>query len=183
LLDRVVAEIIRPTLAAMATRGAPYRGVLYAGLMLAPDGRPSVIEFNCRFGDPEAQVVLPVAELDVAETLVAIARDEWRPTSQVVRARRAAVTTILAAPGYPETPEKGLAITLPKTLPAESVLFHAGTRLDGGRLVTAGGRVLCATGFGPDVPTAARTSRALAEQVQFDGMQWRRDIGWRELGR
>ncbi|MEX0690849.1 MAG: phosphoribosylamine--glycine ligase [Gemmatimonadales bacterium] len=183
LLDRAVAQVIRPTLAAMADRGARYRGVLYAGLMVAPDGRPSVIEFNCRFGDPEAQVVLPVADLDLAATLVAIARDDWRPTSPVVRARRAAVTTILAAPGYPETPEKGVAITLPATLPAESVLFHAGTRVEGGRLVTAGGRVLCATGFGVDVPTAAQASRALAELVTFDGAQWRRDIGWRELAR
>ena len=184
LLERVVSAVIRPTLDAMAARGAPYQGVLYAGLMIGPDGKPSVVEFNCRFGDPEAQVVLPVADLNVAETLCAIARNDWRPARTVIPARRAAVTTILAAPGYPEAPRKDLPITLPNDMPAETVLLHAGTRMtDRGQLVTAGGRVLCATGFGPDVTAAAHASRALAALVHFDGMQWRRDIAWREIAR
>jgi phosphoribosylamine--glycine ligase len=142
-----------------------------------------VIEFNCRFGDPEAQVVLPVADLNLAESLAAIAMGTWRPDRPVVAARQAAVTTILASAGYPEAPRTGLPITLPTTLPADTVLFHAGTRLDGDHLVTAGGRVLCATGFGPSVPAAAAASRALAGSVAFAGCQFRRDIAWREIHR
>jgi phosphoribosylamine--glycine ligase len=183
LLDRVDREVVLPTLRALAAAGAPYRGVLYAGLMIAPDGSPAVVEFNCRFGDPEAQVVLPVAEIDLAEQLHAIAAGgSWRPVPRVA-ARRAAVTTVLAAAGYPESPAKGAAITLP-SLGDDSMVFHAGTSRDAdGTLRTAGGRVLCATGFGPTVAAAAAASRALAERIEFAGRQFRRDIAWREVGR
>ena len=184
LLDRIEREVLRPTLAALANAGAPYQGVLYAGLMIAPDGAPSVVEFNCRFGDPEAQVVLPVADLDLGAHLWAIAAGErWRPAARA-GARRAAVTTVVAAAGYPDTPEKGAA--LPR-LPApadDAIVFHAGTAVGpDGTLRAAGGRVLCATGFGPTVAAAAATSRALAERVRFPGAQFRRDIAWREMGR
>jgi phosphoribosylamine--glycine ligase len=184
LLDRVERDVLRPTLAALAAAGAPYLGVLYAGLMIAPDGAPSVVEFNCRFGDPEAQVVLPVADLDLGAHLWAIAAGEtWRPPPRA-DARRSAVTTVVAAAGYPDTPEKGAVIP---SLPAptdDAIVFHAGTALaPDGTLRAVGGRVLCATGFGPTVAAAAATSRALAERVRFPGAQFRRDIGWREIGR
>jgi phosphoribosylamine--glycine ligase len=184
LLDRVERAVLRPTLAALAATGTPYRGVLYAGLMIAADGAPSVVEFNCRFGDPEAQVILPVADLDLAPNLWAVASGEaWRPPARAA-ARRAAVTTVIAAAGYPETPEKGAAIP---ALPApvdDAIVFHAGTTTGpDGTLRAAGGRVLCATGFGPTVAAAAATSRDLAERVRFPGAQFRRDIAWREIGR
>jgi phosphoribosylamine--glycine ligase len=187
LLDRVEREVLRPTLAGLARAGAAYRGVLYAGLMIQRDGSPAVIEFNCRFGDPEAQVVLPVGDHDLLADLASIASGEaWRPAARRVAARRAAVTTVLAAPGYPEAPRKGAVITLPPppSTGDDAVLFHAGTaRGPDGILRVAGGRVLCATGFGPDVATAAEASRRLADQVAFAGKVWRRDIAWREVAR
>jgi phosphoribosylamine--glycine ligase len=183
LLDRVTREVIQPTLRALDAAGCRYQGVLYAGLMIASDGSPSVVEFNCRFGDPEAQVVLPVADTDLAGHLWAIASGEaWRPPP-VILARQAAVTTVVAAAGYPETAVKGAPITLPEPEP-DVLLFQAGTARDhAGQLRAAGGRVLCATGFGASVADAAAASRRLAERVAFDGCQFRRDIAWREIGR
>lgn len=185
LLDRAEREVILPTLRALAQVGAPYRGVLYGVLMIQRDGSPVVIEFNCRFGDPEAQVVLPVADGDLLTDLAAIAAGEsWRPAARRIGARQAAVTTVLAASGYPESPQKGAAITLPGAAADDAVLFHAGTtRAADGTLRVSGGRVLCATGFGPDVAAAARASRALADQVAFQGKVLRRDIAWREVAR
>jgi phosphoribosylamine--glycine ligase len=153
--------------------------------MIQPDGSPAVIEFNCRFGDPEAQVVLPVADGDLLAHLASIGTGEaWRPAGRRIAARRAAVTTVLAAPGYPEAPEKGAAIELPSAVADDAVLFHAGTKRDpDGTLRVSGGRVLCATGFGPDVAAAARASRRLADQVVFPGKVLRRDIAWREVAR
>jgi phosphoribosylamine--glycine ligase len=181
----VEREVLLPTLRALVARGAPYRGVLYAGLMIAPDGSPSVVEFNCRLGDPESQVVLPVLDGEFTSYCWAIGAGEpWRPATRRLPARRAAVTTVLAAPGYPERPAKGAAITLPDTLPDDAILFHAGTTRDAaGTLRTSGGRVLCATGFGATVAAAAEASRRLADQVQFEGKVLRRDIGWREVAR
>jgi phosphoribosylamine--glycine ligase len=185
LLQRVLAEVIRPVLTHMADMGAPYRGVLYAGIMISSRGVPNVLEFNCRFGDPEAQVVLPVASADMAEHMWRIAsREAWHPEVEVCPASQAAVTTVLAAPGYPASPVKGTAISIPEELPADTVLFHAGTTSDdAGVLRTAGGRVLCATGLGPDVPTAVARSHELAEVVDFEGKVYRRDIAWREVAR
>ncbi len=185
LVDRVESQIIEPTLAEMANRGAPYRGVLYVGIMVSPTGQPSVVEFNCRFGDPETQVVLPVLDGDISEHLWQIASGEnWSPSAARIEAARAAVTTVLAAPGYPESPRKGGTITLPdETLP-DTILFHAGTTLDrDGTLRVSGGRVLCATGIGPDVRTALEASRRLAGAVEFEGKVLRSDIGWREIAR
>ncbi len=185
LLDRVVVQVIRPTLARMGELGARYRGVLYAGIMVGEDGVPRVLEFNCRFGDPEAQVVLPVADIDLADHMWRIAgREQWQPETQGCPATQAAVTTVLASPGYPSAPVKGAAITIPQDLPADTILFHAGTKLDqAGVLRTAGGRVLCATGMGPDVPTAVARSRELADVIDFEGKVFRRDIAWREVAR
>jgi phosphoribosylamine--glycine ligase len=185
LLERVESDILAPVLAQLAADGAPYRGVLYAGIMILEDGSPSVLEFNCRFGDPETQVVLPALDEDLSEHLWRIAaREPWRPEPSAATAARAAVTTVLAAQGYPAAPKKGAEVHHPSTLAPHTLLFHAGTARDrAGRLTVAGGRVLCATGTGASVPEAAARSRALAEQVRFDGRQFRRDIAWRETRR
>jgi phosphoribosylamine--glycine ligase len=185
LLERVHSEIIQPTLRYLSDSGAPYKGVLYAGLMISSSGDPKVLEFNCRFGDPEAQVVLPLLDFDIVEHMWQIAAgEEWRPRSVITQPAGAAVTTVLASRGYPASPEKGVAITLPSELSPDSILFHAGTaRDDAGVLRTSGGRVLCATGLGKDVMTAVRKSRELAEMVQFDSKVYRKDIAWREVAR
>jgi len=185
LLERADREIIRPVLAEMARRGVPYRGVLYAGLMVDAAGHAKALEFNCRFGDPEAQVVLPAADLDLTEDLWRIAAGEsWQPPVTYCEATRAAVTTVLATPGYPASPVKGQEIRLASPLPEHTILFHAGTALDdAGVLRAAGGRVLNATGLGRDVVEAAERSRALAESITFEGRQYRRDIAWREVAR
>lgn len=188
LLERVRVEIFEPVLREVAAQGAPYEGVLYAGLMILPDGAPSVLEFNARFGDPETQVLLPALPAGVTRHLVAIAERQWNPPERqfVLEPDRAAVTTVLAARGYPDNPEKGVAIRLPN--PAELgddvIVFHGGTYRDNeGRLRTSGGRVLSVTGLGATVPLAARASRAAAERIAFEGKTWRRDVAWREIER
>jgi len=184
LLTRVRRHVLIPVLREMAAQGAPYEGVLYAGLMLAPDGTPYVLEFNCRFGDPEAQAILPSLPKGATKHLVDIARGRWKPKRQVIAPTRAAVTTVLAARGYPEKPERGAAIHLPKDLGADVVVFHAGTARDpDGTIRTSGGRVLSVTGLGADVRAAARASAAACERITFEGKTWRRDIAWRELQR
>jgi phosphoribosylamine--glycine ligase len=184
LLQRARKEIFEPVLREMAAQGAPYEGVLYAGLMITADGTPSVLEFNARFGDPETQVLLPALP-GLTEHLTAIATRTWKPAHQeVLRAEQAAVTTVLAARGYPDRPEKGVAIVLPQSLGDDVLVFHAGTYRDpDGRLRTSGGRVLNVTGLGPTVPRAARASRAAAERIAFEGKTWRRDVAWREIER
>ncbi len=184
LLQRVEREVLEPVLHHMAATGAPFRGVLYAGLMIDDRGNPSVVEFNCRLGDPEAQAILPAADVDLADHLWRIAAGEpWRPPARI-EAGRAAVTTVVAAPGYPSAPEKGTAITVPEDLPSHMLLFHAGTKTDAdGTLRSNGGRVLSATGLGATVAEAATRSRALAELVAFERAVFRRDIGWREVAR
>ena len=184
LLARVRRDVFEPVLREMAAQGAPYEGVLYAGLMLAPDGTPNVLEFNCRFGDPEAQAILPVLPKGATKHLLDIARRRWRPKRQVIAPTRAAVATVLAARGYPEKPERGAAIQIPKDLGPDVVVFHAGTARDAdGTIRAAGGRVLTVTGLGADVRAAARGSAAACERIVFDGKTWRRDIAWRELQR
>jgi len=184
LLARVRRDVFDPVLREMAAQGAPYEGVLYAGLMLAPDGTPNVLEFNCRFGDPEAQAILPVLPKGTTKHLLDIARRRWRPKRHVIAPTRAAVATVLAARGYPEKPERGAAIRLPNDLGPDVVVFHAGTARDAdGTIRTAGGRVLSVTGLGADVTVAARASAAACERIAFDGKTWRRDIAWRELQR
>ncbi len=185
MLQEAVRSIFEPILRHMASIGAPYRGVLYAGLMIPDSGPPKVLEFNCRLGDPEAQVVLPASDVDLLEHFCSIAMDRvWRPEHDICPPKRAAVTTVLASPGYPKTATTGAAIHLPGETQSDTILFHAGTAVDPeGVLRTAGGRVLCATGLGADVPEAARRSRALAEAIEFQGKVFRRDIAWREIAR
>jgi phosphoribosylamine--glycine ligase len=183
LLNLVKESIIDPTIRALAEEGCPYKGLLYVGIMVTPEGVPRVVEFNCRFGDPEAQVVLPMARRMLAEHMWSIAADEaWDPR-RVEYGSRAALTTVLAAPGYPDAPQKGAVIRLPDELPDDTYLFHAGTAKSGDDLIVAGGRVLCATGLGSSVESAHSKSLELAEEVSFDGMVYRKDIGWREEAR
>ena len=187
LLDEVRRTVLLPTVRQLAKDGVDYRGVLYAGLMVSPDGRPFVIEFNCRFGDPETQVILPLLDGALLQDLWAIASGEaWHPAHpmRAPRGAGAAVTTVLASRGYPDAPAKGIPVSLPAMIPPAALLFHAGTALDAsGTLRTAGGRVLCATGIGADIPAARAVSQALAEAVAFDGKTFRRDIAWREAAR
>jgi len=184
LLDRVSREIVEPTLRAMAAEGRPYRGVLYAGLMLTATG-PRVVEFNCRFGDPETQVVLPMLRSSLADLLFAAATGTLAGRGPIETRAGAAVTTVIASGGYPGDYLTGVPIAIPATLAddPEVVVFHAGTRLVDGRLVTSGGRVLAVTAFGRDVEAAARKSREAASSIAFEGRTFRSDIGWREIRR
>jgi phosphoribosylamine--glycine ligase len=152
--------------------------------MVAADGTPYVLEFNCRFGDPETQAVLPALGPGISRHLIAIAEGSWRPEQDVLPAARAAVTTVLAAPGYPERPEVGAAVVLPPDAGPDVLTFHAGTFRDPeGVLRVQGGRVLALTGLGATIPEAAARSRAAGERVRFQGKVFRRDIAWREIRR
>ncbi len=182
LLERVKRDVMLPTLEGMRRAGAPFTGVLYAGLMIEPAGLPWVVEFNCRLGDPEAQVVLPLISAGLTDCLWKVARGE-RP-SRMDQSRGAAVTTVLASRGYPDRPEKGAPIRLPEALPEGVTIFHAGTtRGHDGVLRVDGGRVLTATATSASFTEAQRLSREAAETVQYEGKVFRRDIGWREAAR
>ena len=182
VLRRVTDSVLLPTLRELERRGAPYRGVLYAGLMLHPDGTPNVVEFNCRLGDPETQVVVPLIASGLTALLDAAARGEPLPTIGI-RAG-AAVTTILAAAGYPDHPVKGDVISIPTDMGPGVTAYHAGTQLrDDGALVVNGGRVLAVTALAATFDEARQRSRAAAERITFEGKQFRRDIGWREEAR
>jgi len=181
----IVSTILRPTLDALRARGAPFTGLLYAGLMLTRDG-PKVVEFNCRFGDPETQAILAVSpsEPSLLDLMLASARNDETPDEDIVTHDRGfAVTTVLASVGYPETPRTGDVITIPHA-DAGVTVFHAGTkRRSDGAVVTDGGRVLAITGSASTFEEAQRKSREFAGRVEFEGKQFRADIGWRELAR
>jgi phosphoribosylamine--glycine ligase len=184
---RVLREIIRPTVEGMAADGVPYTGFLYAGLMISPDGAIRTLEFNCRMGDPETQPILARVKGDFA-TIVERAIEGRLDTAEIVWDRRTALGVVLAAEGYPGTPRGGDPI---EGLPAhgnevgdDCIVFHAGTRIDeDGRVVTAGGRVLCVTALGDSVKMAQARAYEVAAGIHFDGMQYRRDIGHRAIGR
>jgi phosphoribosylamine--glycine ligase len=183
VIDEACSEVIAPTLAALAADGAPFKGVLYAGLMNTSEGL-KVVEFNCRFGDPEAQVVLPLMESSLLDLLTAVAEGRsvagMKPTAKAA----AAVTTAVASGGYPGAYEKGKPLTIPDDLESEDVIvFHAGTAMRDGSLVTAGGRVLAVTAMAKTFAGAAAASRAGAAAIEFDGAFFRGDIGWRERAR
>ncbi len=175
--------IIAPTLRALAARGRPFTGLLYAGLMITRDG-PKVVEFNCRFGDPETQALMPAldASTRLLDLMHAVATGSRLPATGVTL-DSACVTTVLAAANYPDKPRTGDPISLPPLEPNVQ-LFHAGTARDTrGRLVTSGGRVLAVSATAPTVAEAQRKSQAYAARVEFNGKQYRRDIGWREIAR
>jgi phosphoribosylamine--glycine ligase len=184
LMSAIVKRIYHPTLAALSARGRPFTGVLYAGLMLTSHG-PKVVEFNCRFGDPESQAVLPIAQLGIplTEILAAVAEGDALPKNVSCSARAAAVTTVLAAQGYPEKPRTGATIQIPAEV-GDALVFHAGTARDAaGRLTTAGGRVLTVTGMASTIAEAHRRSLEAVRRIDFEGKQFRSDIGWREVAR
>jgi phosphoribosylamine--glycine ligase len=170
LLARIDREILGPTLRAMAAEGRPYRGVLYAGLMLTDSG-PKVIEFNCRFGDPETQVVLPMLESSPIELLLGSATGNLSEIGPVRFRPGSAVTTVMASGGYPGDYLTGFPIRVPAVLAGdpEVIVFHAGTRMAGDELLTSGGRVIAVTAFGEDARAAAALSRAAAETIRFEG--------------
>lgn len=183
LLTEIRERVFRPVLQGMARRDAVFRGLLYAGLMMTPRG-PRVVEFNCRFGDPEAQVVLPLLASSLLDLLVAAADGTGLGRMRPRFREGAAVTTVVASAGYPGPVEKGVPIDLSAVEASdEVVVFHAGTRVGGNGLETSGGRVLACTGLGASLPEAAARSRKAAAAVRFEGAQFRRDIGWRELER
>ena len=172
--------IFLPTLAAMRAEGCPFKGCLYFGLMITPDG-PKVIEYNCRFGDPETQVVLPLLKTDLLTIMQAV-ENETLGQLEVEWSDGAAACVILASGGYPSHYEKGKAMTFPQRLPANVTIYHAGDKLDTeGRLVTSGGRVLGVTAAAPSLKEALADAYAASETVDFEGKYLRHDIGRRAL--
>ena len=184
LLLQVNDEIISPTLAALAEDDSEFRGVLYAGIMLTESG-PRVVEFNCRFGDPEAQVVLPLLESSLLDPILEIARGGRLGGTTLEWSTGAALTTVLASEGYPGPYPKGRAIHVPESVTSDPdvLLFHAGTTAGSDGLETSGGRVIAATGLGTTLSQAASKSRQAASAIEFPGKQFRTDIGWREFAR
>ncbi len=175
LLEEVGRTVLERAVHGMAARDLPYVGVLYAGLMLTDDG-PRVLEFNCRFGDPETQAILPLLDGDLVEIMLACLDGTLAP-DQVRRHPGAAVTVVMAASGYPGPYPKGLPIEGLDQVPEDVLLFHAGTRREHGRLYTTGGRVLAATGLGDDVAQAAQRAYAGIAPIRFSGAHYRDDIG------
>ncbi len=179
---RVMREIIQPTVQGMAKDGIPFTGFLYAGLMIDADGNAKTLEFNCRMGDPETQPIMARLKTDLV-TVMEHAVEGTLDEIELAWDRRTALGVVMAAGGYPDAPRKGDVI---KGIPAEtadSVTFHAGTVLEDGQLKTAGGRVLCVVGLGDSVKVAQKHAYEALDHIQFDGMQMRRDIGWRALKR
>jgi len=184
VLGTVVSRVLEPTVAAVAERtGQPYRGVLYAGLMITQEG-PKVVEFNCRFGDPETQPTLPLVECDLAEAMLAASRGKLDPSS-VSAKPGASACVVMASGGYPGAYEKGKVITgLDEVEGMDDVIvFHAGTREKNGRVVTAGGRVLGVTAVGDDLTSALDRAYEGVEAIDFEGAAYRKDIGHRALAR
>ena len=181
--QRIMREIIEPTLAGMAADGTPYTGFLYAGVMIAPDGAPKVLEFNCRFGDPETQPIMLRLKSDLAQLCLAALEGrldkmqaEWDP--------RPALGVVMAAGGYPFAYHKGDVIFgLPETDEPDSKVFHAGTQSREGQVITAGGRVLCACAMGETVAQAQANAYSLVDRIRWEGVYYRRDIGHRAIAR
>jgi phosphoribosylamine---glycine ligase len=179
IMQRIEKEVLQPTIATFNQRGIDYRGILYAGLMITPEGEPKVVEFNCRFGDPETQAVLPLLETPLDELMLACVKGElanvtlkWKSGS--------AVCVVAAAGGYPDAYATGKAIAGLDSV-TEAIVFHAGTKLVGERVVTNGGRVLGITGVGNDLQDAIALAYSAITKISFDRMYYRRDIGHRAL--
>lgn len=181
LLERVKQEVVLPVLSGMRAEGAPFVGTLFVGLMIAPSGEPSVLEFNVRFGDPETQVLMATLDGDLGRLLYSAARGQL-DTAAVQVSDRHALCVVMASAGYPTTPQIGDAISGLEQASADGALvFHAGTALRGEQVVTAGGRVLGVTGTGASLQLARDAAYAGVARVAFPGAQYRRDIGHRAL--
>ena len=180
---RIIREVVVPTLEGMAGEGIPYRGCLYVGLMMT-DGGPRVLEYNCRFGDPEAQVVIPLIDGDLAQITLDIANGRLNPQS-VRQHPASAVCVVMASQGYPDAYATGKEILgLGRISPDEGiVVFHAGTTSDGSRVLTSGGRVLGVTaiGYRNDLEGSIRSAYRAVERIRFDGAYYRSDIGAKAL--
>ena len=177
---KVLREIIQRTVNGMAADGIEFTGFLYAGLMIDNAGNPKTLEFNCRLGDPETQPIMMRLKTDLV-TLLDAAVDGRLDQVEAEWDRRAALGVVVAAAGYPESPRKGDTITQLPTDSDECTVFHAGTELRDGRLIVTGGRVLCVTALGETVRFAQHRAYQAVDEVQFEGAQFRRDIGWRAL--
>jgi phosphoribosylamine--glycine ligase len=188
---KVMHEIIQPTLAGMAREGTPYTGFLYAGLMIDPQGQPRTVEFNCRLGDPEAQVILMRLKSDLFEMFMH-ATDGTLDAVELQWDRRTALSVVMAAEGYPAAPRSGDAIVgvaAPTAFasaghagePSELQVFHGGTELVDGQLLTRGGRVLCVTALGDSARLAQQRALESVRRIHFQGAHWRNDIGHRAI--
>ncbi|HEY9738153.1 MAG TPA: phosphoribosylamine--glycine ligase [Trichocoleus sp.] len=180
MLEQIQQTVLEPAIQAFKARGIDYRGVLYAGLMITPQGVPKVVEFNCRFGDPETQAVLPLLETPLADLMVACVEGRLEAFPPLQWHPGAAACVVAAAEGYPDKHTKGMAITgLQEATDTGAVVFHAGTRKKGSEIVADGGRVLGITGLGEDFESAIANAYAAAACIQYDGIYYRRDIGYR----
>jgi phosphoribosylamine--glycine ligase len=181
--QRIMREVIEPAVRGLAADGMPYTGFLYAGIMVAPDGTPNVLEFNCRLGDPETQPILMRLSSDLTRLCEAALAGEL-PRVSAAWDPRPALGVVMAAAGYPDRVRQGDVIEgLEAAARLPGKIFHAGTRLEGDRVLTSGGRVLCAVGLGASVAAAQREAYALADSVHWPGVQYRRDIGYRAVQR
>ena len=181
--QRIMDQVILPTVRGMTSEGNDYTGFLYAGLMISPDGQPQVIEYNCRFGDPETQPIMVRLQSDLVElcdSALAGSLDE----ASAEWDSRCAIGVVLAAGGYPGSYAKGLAIHGLDTAQADNIkVFHGGTAVKDGQVVTSGGRVLCVTALGENIAAAQQACYLAADKINWDGMILRRDIGWRAIAR
>jgi len=177
---RAMREVIMPTVLGMKADGIPYTGFLYAGLMISPDGRIKTLEFNCRMGDPETQPIMARLESDLVNALDK-AIDGKLDEVELKWDRRIALGVVLAAHQYPDTPRSGDRISGIPAPTNDQIVFHAGTKLHDGNLLTSGGRVLCVVGLADTVKAAQQKAYFAVEQIHFDGMQYRKDIGFRAI--
>ena len=181
--QRIMDEVIMPTVRGMAAEGNDYTGFLYAGLMISPAGEPKVIEYNCRFGDPETQPIMVRLQSDLV-ALCESALDKKLDTTSANWDQRCAIGVVLAAGGYPASYGKGAVIDGLDAPQADNIkVFHAGTRQDGDNIVTSGGRVLCVTALGDDIAAAQKDCYLGADKISWEGVTLRRDIGWRAIAR
>ncbi len=182
LMERIQKEVLEPTIGVLKRRGIDYRGVVYAGLMISPTGKPKVLEFNCRFGDPETQVVLPLLDTPLEELLIACTQQKLAQQPPIKWKSGSAVCVVAASGGYPDAYEKGKAIAGIESATAQgAIVFHAGTTLKDGQLVTSGGRVLGITALGENLKDAIAKVYPAVESISFEGMYYRRDIAHRAL--
>ena len=181
--QRIMEQVILPTVTGMAAEGNEYTGFLYAGLMIDAAGQPKVIEYNCRFGDPETQPIMVRLQSD----LVSLCDSALEGTLDAAEAQwdaRCAIGVVLAAGGYPEKYVTGTPIHGLESAQADTIMvFHAGTAIADEQVVTSGGRVLCVTALGEDIASAQRACYAAVDKISWDGMTLRRDIGWRAIAR